>query len=116
MDVNDRAKGVRWERAELSQARTHAAAAGCGDVIIIAGGTLPPGGGKGMTDERVARAKPETERALRNLLEGGGPRPAPSNAVDIYNASSGAWSTAKQGLTPVRTRPLFSSAYSPCVG
>ena len=95
VDVSERAT-VRWERAELSVARTYAAAAGCGDVIVIAGGTLPgKSNAKGMAsvDERVARAKPETERALRNLLVGG--KSKPTDVVDVYNASIGVWSTAR---------------------
>jgi hypothetical protein len=59
-------------------ARTHAAAVGCGDVVVIAGGTLPGKSsvkGFASVDVRVARAKPETERALRNLLMGGKPQP-----------------------------------------
>lgn len=86
----------RWERAELSVPRTHAAAAGCGDVVVVAGGTLP---GKSSTkglasvDARVARAKPQTERALRNLLLGA--KAVPTDAVDVYNASSNTWSTAR---------------------
>jgi hypothetical protein len=128
VDVYNSATGA-WSTAQLSVPRWYLAAASVGNVALFAGGYaasalfVQGGGGRCSWLREVEFVRvlqycgfvcPATASSLTRATAGGG-----SNAVDVYNSATGAWSTAQLSVarwviaaTSVKNVALFAGGAS----